>query len=175
MIPLLLILAGGRGTPPMVHSMRSLHEGSDVQSRAGFPFGRKRAARTVLSRRIRLGVEGLEDRRVLTAAGTSHSWSNPNPITYGTALGSTQLDTTATYDGSSVPGSFGYTPAWGTVMNAGPHQSLSVEFIPTDTTDHADASASVDINDAGVRMVLEESSSWAMSGSRTSGANASRL
>ena len=42
------------------------------------------------------------------------TWSNPADITYGTALGSTQLDATA-----SVPGTFVYTPASGTVLHAG--------------------------------------------------------
>ena len=42
------------------------------------------------------------------------TWSNPANITYGTALGNTQLDATG-----SVPGTFKYTPAAGTVLGVG--------------------------------------------------------
>ena len=48
-------------------------------------------------------------------------------IAYGTALSATQLNATA-----SVPGTFVYTPAAGTVLNAGT-QTLHVDFIPTDS------------------------------------------
>ena len=68
------------------------------------------------------------------------TWSNPADIVYGTALSSKQLDAT-----SSVPGSFSYNPAAGTVLSRGIH-TLSVSFTPTDTTDYTGASASVSIN-----------------------------
>ncbi len=69
------------------------------------------------------------------------TWSNPADITYDTALSATQLDATA-----SVPGTFTYTPAKGTVLNAGADQTLSVSFTPTDTTDYAAVAATVTIN-----------------------------
>ncbi|MGH9502144.1 MAG: Ig-like domain repeat protein [Terriglobales bacterium] len=69
------------------------------------------------------------------------SWANPADITYGTPLGAAQLTATA-----SVLGAFVYSPAAGTVLNAGNGQILSVAFIPTDTVDFATASASVQIN-----------------------------
>jgi ELWxxDGT repeat protein len=69
------------------------------------------------------------------------TWANPANIVYGTALGTTQLDATA-----SVAGTFAYTPAAGTVLHAGNSQALSVGFTPTDTTDYATASATVSIN-----------------------------
>jgi uncharacterized delta-60 repeat protein len=69
------------------------------------------------------------------------NWPNPGAITYGTALSATQLDATA-----SVPGSFNYTPNFGTVLPAGSGQTLSVTFTPSDTTDYTGASASVTIN-----------------------------
>jgi subtilase family serine protease len=65
------------------------------------------------------------------------NWLAPAAITYGTALGATQLDATA-----SVEGSFSYSPAAGTVLTAG-HQTLSVTFTPTDTTDYNTNTASV--------------------------------
>ncbi|MBN8577717.1 MAG: gliding motility-associated C-terminal domain-containing protein [Cytophagales bacterium] len=59
------------------------------------------------------------------------TWNNPAAITYGTALSATQLNATA-----SVAGSFAYTPAAGTILNAGANQILSVNFTPTDATNY---------------------------------------
>ena len=56
------------------------------------------------------------------------AWLNPAPITYGTALSSNQLNASA-----SVPGTFIYNPAAGTVLNSGTNV-LTVNFTPTDTT-----------------------------------------
>ena len=69
------------------------------------------------------------------------SWSNPAPITYGTALGATQLNATP-----SVAGTLVYNPASGTVLNPGNGQTLSVAFAPSDSTDYNSANASVQIN-----------------------------
>ncbi|WP_165252755.1 Ig-like domain-containing protein [Paludisphaera soli] len=55
------------------------------------------------------------------------TWSVPAPITYGTPLGSSQLNATA-----SVPGGFAYTPGAGAILNAGPGQRLSATFTPAD-------------------------------------------
>jgi hypothetical protein len=65
------------------------------------------------------------------------SWPAPAPITYGMALGPTQLDATA-----NVPGTFAYNPPVGSVINAG-SQILSVNFIPTDATDYVPTNAQV--------------------------------
>jgi hypothetical protein len=69
------------------------------------------------------------------------TWDSPADITYGTALGATQLDASA-----SVPGSFSYSPAAGTVLHAGNGQALDVIFTPTDTTDYNTVTASATIN-----------------------------
>jgi hypothetical protein len=84
------------------------------------------------------------------------TWANPADIVYGTALGGTQLDATASavVNGStvSVPGTFTYTladgstPAAGAVLAAGQNQTLLVSFSPTDTTDFTSASGSTTIN-----------------------------
>jgi hypothetical protein len=66
------------------------------------------------------------------------TWSNPASITYGTALGATQLNATA-----SVAGTFVYTPASGTLLTAGANQTLSVLFTPTDTTNYTTATKTV--------------------------------
>lgn len=69
------------------------------------------------------------------------TWANPADINYGTALGATQLNATA-----SVAGAFTYTPPTTTVLNAGPNQNLQVDFTPTDTTNYNPASKTVQIN-----------------------------
>src|SRR5439155_18479457 len=56
---------------------------------------------------------------------------NPTDITYGAALGATQLNATA-----SVPGTFTYTPAAGQVLSAGSNQALTVHFVPTDVANY---------------------------------------
>jgi alpha-tubulin suppressor-like RCC1 family protein len=65
------------------------------------------------------------------------SWATPAPITYGTALGATQLNATA-----NVPGTFAYNPDIGTVLDVGT-QTLSVLFTPADAADYIATSASV--------------------------------
>lgn len=75
------------------------------------------------------------------------SWNNPSDITYGTALGGTQLNAAASYNGSSVAGSYSYTPASGAVLSAGNGQTLSVTFTPTDTNTYdTPAAKTVQIN-----------------------------
>ena len=64
-------------------------------------------------------------------------WSTPAPITYGAALGATQLDAS-----SAVAGTFAYSPAAGTVLSAGTH-ILTATFTPTDTADYTTSTASV--------------------------------
>jgi hypothetical protein len=74
------------------------------------------------------------------------SWTpSPATITYGTALGASQLDATAasTYV-TGIPGTFHYTPASGTVLTVGT-QTLNVSFTPTDTVDFATATGSTSI------------------------------
>jgi poly(beta-D-mannuronate) lyase len=60
------------------------------------------------------------------------TWSNPAPITWGTALGPVQLNATA-----NVPGTFAYTPAAGSMLNASNGQRLTVVFTPLDPANHA--------------------------------------
>jgi hypothetical protein len=67
-------------------------------------------------------------------------WANPADITFGGALGATQLNASA-----SVPGTFVYTPAAGTVLPVGNAQTLSVVFTPT-SSNYASAAKNVNIN-----------------------------
>jgi subtilisin-like proprotein convertase family protein len=68
------------------------------------------------------------------------TWGAPAAITYGTALGASQLNATA-----NVPGTFVYSPPAGTVLNAGAGQILSVTFTPTDSAHYTTATATVPI------------------------------
>ncbi len=67
----------------------------------------------------------------ITAAYTvAVSWPQPGGITYGTALGSAQLDATAL-----VAGNFVYSPPGGTVLNPGSN-TLAVTFTPGDQVNY---------------------------------------
>ena len=68
------------------------------------------------------------------------TWPDPSAITYGTALGSAQLDATA-----SVAGTFSYSLPAGTVLGAGANQVLTASFTPADSTDYASTSATATI------------------------------
>jgi hypothetical protein len=68
----------------------------------------------------------------ITKATPSLTWTQPDPITYGTPLSEVQLNAAA-----DVAGSFTYAPSLGTVLNAGPQQLLSVVFTPRDEMNYA--------------------------------------
>ena len=72
------------------------------------------------------------------------TWNTPAPISYGTLLWTTQQNATATYNGSTVPGTFVYSPAPGTILGVGT-QTLSVTFTPTDPASYTSASGSTTI------------------------------
>jgi hypothetical protein len=74
---------------------------------------------------------------VVAKATPAITWSDPTPITYGTPVTVVQLNATA-----SVPGSFNYSVATGTILDAGTY-TLSVVFIPTDAANYNEASKSV--------------------------------
>jgi hypothetical protein len=86
----------------------------------------------------------------IAKAPTTITWPAPSPITYGTALGSTQLNASATFmaidSPRNVPGTFVYTPAPGTIVNAGTAQTLSLTFTPDDTGNNESATAAVTID-----------------------------
>jgi len=76
----------------------------------------------------------------VTKATPTITWSNPNNITYGTALNGTQNNATA-----NVAGNFTYSLANGTVLAVGTH-ILNATFVPTDTTNYTNATANVTIS-----------------------------
>ncbi len=74
------------------------------------------------------------------------AWPNPGDIVYGTSLSQTQLNASAVYDSTNVQGTFSYTPPMGTVLTAGPNQTLSVVFTPADSNALLPVTNSVTIN-----------------------------
>jgi endoglucanase len=86
----------------------------------------------------------LNDGTLTITNGSSTSgditWATPAPIVYGTPLGMTQLDATA-----STPGTFTYTPPAGTVLGAG-SQTLSVSFVPTGSSTAQSAKTTLVVN-----------------------------
>ena len=84
----------------------------------------------------------------------------PVDIPAGTALANTQLSGTATWTVGgqvmSVPGSWSYTSAAGTVLDVGTGQSESVTFTPTDAIDYAVtiATVTVNVNQPGIDISL---------------------
>jgi hypothetical protein len=74
------------------------------------------------------------------------NWSTPAAINFGTPLSATQLNATATNPtgGATIPGTFVYTPAAGTILNPGT-QTLSVLFTPTDLSTYTTATGTVSI------------------------------
>jgi subtilase family serine protease len=75
----------------------------------------------------------------VSQAAPGLSWATPSAISYGTALGPTQLDATA-----NVSGSFAYSPIAGTVLNTGT-SALSVTFTPSNTVDYSGAIGGVSL------------------------------
>jgi hypothetical protein len=81
------------------------------------------------------------------------SWGNPATITYGTALGNDQFSATA-----DAEGTFTYTPAEGTLFNAGQGQALSVTFTPTDRDNYNEVKKTVAISVAKAPLTVTASS-----------------
>jgi len=75
----------------------------------------------------------------VTKAKPDVTWPSPRAISYGTALSSAQLNAK-----TSIPGTFVYTPAAGTLLSVGA-QTLSMTFIPSDTINYTTEQASVSI------------------------------
>jgi hypothetical protein len=69
------------------------------------------------------------------------TWAQPAAIVFGSALGSAQLNATA-----SVPGTFVYTPPAGTVLPVGTGQTLSVTFTPAAAGNYNAVSTSTTID-----------------------------
>ena len=76
---------------------------------------------------------------VVAQATPTITWASPVGIVYGTALSAAQLDAT-----SNVAGTFAYSPAAGSLPNAGTRDAVG-DLHPTDTTDYKTATADTTI------------------------------
>jgi hypothetical protein len=85
------------------------------------------------------------DSFVVGPATPTLAWATPADLTYGTALGGTQLDAFVT-NFASFPSTFVYSPPAGTILSVGQNQPLNVTFTPTDSANYAAAKATVLIN-----------------------------
>jgi Flp pilus assembly CpaE family ATPase len=74
---------------------------------------------------------------IVSKATPEINWPEPASIVYGAALGTAQLNATA-----SVPGKFVYIPSAGAVLAAGTHTPSAI-FTPEDTDNHTAAQAAV--------------------------------
>jgi len=74
---------------------------------------------------------------VVESAIPEIAWRTPDPIEYGTGLGAEQLNASA-----SVPGTFTYMPAAGSMLSAGNH-ACTVQFTPEDSTNYLSTQAAV--------------------------------
>jgi hypothetical protein len=77
------------------------------------------------------------------------SWVNPADVVYGTPLGAAQLDATA-----SIPGTFTYAPGAGTVLDAGPVQTLTATFTPADASNFQPVTVTTLLNVLSVTLVV---------------------
>jgi hypothetical protein len=75
------------------------------------------------------------------------TWATPAPITYGTPLGSAQLNAAVSVVGPAPAGALTYSPAAGTVLGPGP-QTLTVTAAATADYNAATASVTLQVNDA---------------------------
>ena len=75
-------------------------------------------------------------------ASPAITWSAPSNINVGTALSSIQLNASLV---GSIPGTFEYTPALGTVLGLGSFV-LNTVFVPTDTDNYNTSISSVIIS-----------------------------
>jgi hypothetical protein len=84
-----------------------------------------------------VAVDSIVVKSVVLESTPLLTWPAPTAITYGTPLSASQLNATA-----SVPGTFVYSPANGTVLNAGSNL-LSAVFSPTDSVHYTSATGAV--------------------------------
>jgi hypothetical protein len=73
------------------------------------------------------------------------TWANPSALPYGTPLGASQLDASASFQGVALAGTFAYSPGMGAVLHAG-GQVLSATFTPTDSSDFNPVTVTAMIN-----------------------------
>jgi hypothetical protein len=89
---------------------------------------------------LTLGADSREIQVETVPAVPTITWAAPADLVYGTPLGTGQLNAQA-----DVPGEFAYAPPPGTVLAAGPQQTLTAVFQPLDTVNYLSATGSVSL------------------------------
>ena len=92
----------------------------------------------------------------LTTPQPTITWPTPAAIAYGTKLSTEQLDAKAYAPGATTPlgGKYVYTPAAGTVLQAGTH-TLSVTFTPTSKSyQPVMATVTLTVNQVGTKTII---------------------
>jgi Ca2+-binding RTX toxin-like protein len=97
-------------------------------------------------------VTNTPARLTITPANQTITWSNPLDIVYGTALSATQLNASVSVVGPASAGALTYSPAAGTLLNAGNNQTLTVTAAAT--TDYSAATATVSLNVSQVTLTV---------------------
>jgi hypothetical protein len=85
-------------------------------------------------------------------------WAVPAPIVYGTALSAAQLDATVEVVGPAPAGALTYTPAAGTMLDAGLGQTLSVAVAGTPNYEPAAATVTLDVRRAALSLTADAKS-----------------
>jgi hypothetical protein len=91
------------------------------------------------NRRTNYSVTLVNGSLTVTLPPLQITWTNPQSVTYGTPLGSNQLNASA-----NIAGNFSYIPQPGTVLTTGTN-ALSAIFVPTDTNDYNSVTNSVNL------------------------------
>ena len=79
----------------------------------------------------------------VSQAAPAITWATPAAIAYGAGLSSAQLNATASYNNSTVAGTWSYQPAAGAILPSGA-QTLTVSFTPS-SSNYTTASGSVSL------------------------------
>ncbi len=156
------MLAASGGTPPYAWSIDSgsLPAGLALDGATGAITGTPTAAGGPADITFRVtdsaAASATKALTIAIARGTPViTWADPADITYGTALGATQLNATA-----SVPGTFVYTPAAGALLPAGSGQALHADFTPSDIANYntAQARAAINVNPLAITVTAADNS-----------------
>jgi hypothetical protein len=140
--------AYGQANPVLTGAIVGLTNGDNItatyscSATATTPVGTNAITPTLVdpgNRETNYTVTLVDGTLTITQAIPVLTWTNPAPITYGTALSTNQLNATA-----NVPGNLAYNPTNGTVLDAGTNV-LSVVFTPADTNDYQAVTRSVSL------------------------------
>ncbi len=144
----------GEADPVFAYSVSPALVGTDAFTGAlsrvsGETVGTYAIATGTLSAGSNYAMTFVPNNFTIIKATPTITWGTPAQIIYGTLLSPTQLNALA-----SVPGTYVYTPASSTLLNAGNGQILSVAFTPSDTTNYNGAAATTSINVAKATPVV---------------------